>query len=168
MKRLDHSLFAELTRTAQDSPRLRSHHNLHESLDHPIHRLVMAVEPGTYVRPHRHPGADRWEMLIVLKGEVSLLTFDEAGVVLGRIDLGPNQPTVAVEIPGGTIHALVSMEPSTIVMEVKAGPYRKPADGDWAAWAPLEGEPACTAVETWYHHAAPGDHFIARFSSDDR
>lgn len=161
MKILDRPLFAELTRTAQNSPRLRSHHNLHESLDHPIHRLVMAVEPGTYVRPHRHPGTDRWEMLLVLNGAVRLLTFDEAGLVLSRIDLGPDHPSVAVEIPGGTIHALVSLEPSTIVMEVKAGPYRKPEDGDWAAWAPIEGEPACAAVEAWYRQARPGDCFVA-------
>ena len=29
-------------------------YNFHESLDAPIHRLLNALEPGTYLPPHRH------------------------------------------------------------------------------------------------------------------
>ena len=51
---------------AQQSPRQRANCNLHPQLDDPIQRLAIAMEPGTYVRPHRHPHT--WELLYPLRG----------------------------------------------------------------------------------------------------
>ena len=50
-----------LTQQAKQSPRLRMNYNFHSELEDPVQRLCNAMEPGTYVRPHRH--AQRWEFL---------------------------------------------------------------------------------------------------------
>lgn len=58
MKLIDQALVASLHAKAKVAPRLRTHHNLHPTHEDAIQRMCMAMEPGTYVRPHRHP--DKW------------------------------------------------------------------------------------------------------------
>ena len=55
MKKLSEDLFQELVQKALSSPRKRTHYNLHDDLGDPVQRLCVAMEPGSYVRPHRHP-----------------------------------------------------------------------------------------------------------------
>ncbi|MDE5702861.1 MAG: WbuC family cupin fold metalloprotein, partial [Bacteroides sp.] len=54
MKLISEELLDGVTRAAQENSRLRMNYNFHESLDAPIHRLLNALEPGTYLPPHRH------------------------------------------------------------------------------------------------------------------
>ena len=72
----------ELVTTAQGSDRLRTNLNIHESADADVQRLFLAFEPGTYVRPHRHPQAHKWELFIVLEGELDLLLFNNQGEIV--------------------------------------------------------------------------------------
>ena len=51
---LDNQLLDKLTEEAKQSPRLRTHYNLHESLDAKAQRLFVALEPGTPLPIHRH------------------------------------------------------------------------------------------------------------------
>jgi cupin fold WbuC family metalloprotein len=41
-------------------------YNFHESLDDPINRLINAMEPETYLRPHRHKNPDKNEVFLLL------------------------------------------------------------------------------------------------------
>jgi cupin fold WbuC family metalloprotein len=34
--------------------RKRTHYNLHPALNDPVQRLVVAIDPGSYIRSHRH------------------------------------------------------------------------------------------------------------------
>ena len=54
IKILDSDLLDSLAEKAKDNPRLRQHCNLHDSYEEPSHRLLNAMEPGSYLRPHRH------------------------------------------------------------------------------------------------------------------
>ena len=54
MKIINEQLLDETQAKALQSPRLRMNYNFHERLDDPINRLLNAMEPGTYLRPHRH------------------------------------------------------------------------------------------------------------------
>ena len=47
---VDTATLDALTAEARRSPRLRMNRNLH-AMDDPIHRLLNATEPGTYVAP---------------------------------------------------------------------------------------------------------------------
>jgi len=55
MKQLTHSDLVNMSKQAASVSRLRSHRSLHEELSDPVQRLAIAMEPGTYIRPHRHP-----------------------------------------------------------------------------------------------------------------
>lgn len=156
MERFDQSLLDTLANTAANSVRRRANHNIHPGLDAPVQRFFNALEPDTYVRPHRHCTPPRWELFLVLRGHLALLTFDADGRVIGREELCAAGPVFGVEMPEDTWHALVALEP-TIIFELKEGPYHALSDKDFATWAPSEGAPACSVLVEWYRHAQPGD-----------
>ncbi|VDZ56031.1 Uncharacterised protein [Serratia odorifera] len=71
-----------MSEQAAQLPRLRSHRTLHDALADPVQRLAIAMEPGTYIRPHRHPHT--WELLMPLRGRFVVLQFDNGGTVTRR------------------------------------------------------------------------------------
>jgi cupin fold WbuC family metalloprotein len=156
MKRIDRQLLTSLSTQAAASPRKRAHHNLHPRLDDNVQRLYIAMEPGTYVRPHRHMEPETWEILLVLSGAVALLVFDDSGRVLERIELAAGGEVSAVEIPANTWHAVASMETGTVVFEVKQGPYAPITEANYAPWSPPDGVWA-ERLEGWYHRAQAGE-----------
>jgi cupin fold WbuC family metalloprotein len=156
MKRIDKTLLTTLSTQAAATPRLRAHHNLHPQLDDPIQRLCIAMEPGTYVRPHRHMQPETWEILLILSGAVALLIFDDSGKVLGRTELVAGGETTAVEIPANTWHAVASLKTGTVVFEVKQGPYATITEANYAPWSPVDGAHA-KSLESWYQHAKAGE-----------
>ncbi len=128
----------KLKAEAASGGRLRAHRNAHPSPDAAVQRLFMAVEPGTYFRPHRHPQAHKWEFMVVLEGRIDLLVFDDAGGLTERIPMSP-ATTRALEVPANVWHAYVCMEPGTLVLEVKEGAYVAELDKEFAPWSPEEG-----------------------------
>lgn len=156
MQRLDQTLLDALEVTAATTPRRRANHNIHPRLDAPVQRFFNALQPDTYVRPHRHSTPPRWELFLVLRGHLVLLVFDANGRVIEREELSARGQVFGIEVPEGTWHALVALEPA-VVFELKEGPYQAATDKDFAAWAPAEGEPDCGRFVTWYRSAQPGD-----------
>lgn len=130
-----------LSREAKESPRRRRNLNFHAELTHPAQRLLNAVEPDSYIRPHRHAPADRDETFVVLRGTLGLLLFDENGTVTRKALLRANGDLIGAHVPSNTFHTLVSLESGSIFFEAKAGPYEALTDKDFGAWAPREGEP---------------------------
>jgi cupin fold WbuC family metalloprotein len=153
MKRLSQVELQSLCREAAQVPRRRTHQLWH--LDHAdgVQRLAMALQPGTYVRPHRHADPPKWEALALLQGQVSLLTFDVDGAVLERLELSHAGGCVVVETPAGTWHSLVVVEADSVLFEFKQGPF---APSEFAAWAPAEDSPAAADVASWLRSARPG------------
>ena len=136
-----------LSREARSRPRLRLNLNLH-AMEDPVHRLFNAVEPGTYIRPHRHLDPPRTETVVVVAGRVGLLVFDAGGDVLEHAVLEPGGQIFGAEIPAGTWHTFVALESGGVFLEVKEGPYVSPGRGDVATWAPPEGDPSAAETET--------------------
>jgi cupin fold WbuC family metalloprotein len=153
---IDSTLLDALSAEAAGLPRRRKNLNLHASLEDPIQRLCNAVEPGSYVRPHRH-APDRWELFTALRGLIRVLTFADDGRVLNVLLLGPGCDAVLAEIPGGTWHSLVSLQPGSVFFEVKPGPYSPVGDKGFAAWAPGEGEGRAADLEAWMRTAEAGE-----------
>jgi cupin fold WbuC family metalloprotein len=115
--------------------------NFHAELSHPAQRLLNAVEPGSYIRPHRHSHADRDETFVVVRGSLGLVIFDESGRVTQSVVLRPDGDVVGGHVPSGTFHTLVSLESGSIFFESKAGPYEALDDKDFGPWSPPEGHP---------------------------
>ena len=157
MKHITTQLIDDLIAQASASPRKRAHHNLHAVLEDPVQRLCVAIEPGTYIRPHRHAEPLTWEVFLMLRGSAVFLSFDDSGRVIERIVLAAAGPVKAIEIPAGTWHSVASLEPGSVFFEVKQGPYKAPLAGNSAAWAPAEGDRECGTFEAWYRTAQVGD-----------
>lgn len=133
----------ELTVQAQGSLRKRQHRNIHESYADLCQRLFNAIEPGSYIRPHRHAADPKDELLIAVRGSLALVTFDERGMVTGvvRFGFGRNGDGLALgaEVPANTWHTVIALEPGCVLLEVKAGPFDPSQPKDLASWAPEEG-----------------------------
>ncbi|MDQ6894003.1 MAG: WbuC family cupin fold metalloprotein [Acidobacteriota bacterium] len=140
------TLLGEVSREARDSPRLRKNRNFHAMSD-PVHRLLNAVEPGTYIRPHRHLDAAKAETALVVSGAVGVLVFDESGAILEKRRLTPRGSSVGVEMPAGVWHTFVALEPGSVFFETKAGPFVPLEPEEMAPWAPAEGTPGAAALE---------------------
>jgi cupin fold WbuC family metalloprotein len=165
MKLIDSGLLSNLTKQAARCPRLRAHHLLHASHEDAVQRLLIAAEPGTYVQPHRHLHPPRWEWLTVMCGAAAFLRFDDRGRVMERLELRAQGQIMGVEAEAGVWHSLACLEPDTILVECKPGPYAPIAPQDLAAWAPAEGEVGWDDYARWLQRARPGERF--RFHQDD-
>ena len=161
MKIIDHQTLHALSAKAVAAPRLRANHNLHPATEDPINRFCNAIEPGSYVRPHRHAGAGRWELFLCLTGAVVALVFDEAGLVTKRVEVRPGGPVLGIEIPADTWHTVTALEPASSVIEIKSGPYRPKGPQDYAPWSPAEGDARAAALEAWFRTAQPGMQYKA-------
>ena len=122
--RITESLFAQVAAGAAASPRQRKNHNLHQESDL-VQRFLNVLQPGTYVRPHRHRreqvGAG-FECFVVLQGSVGLLVLNSAGEVLQRERLEASGEVRGVQLAAGLFHTLVALESNSVMFEIKQGP----------------------------------------------
>lgn len=123
------------------SPRLRMNFNFHPNLEDPINRMLNAMEPGTYIQPHKHESPEKFEVFLVLRGRFVAICFDEVGNIADFTLLDANVGKFGVEIPGGTLHTLISLESGSVAYEVKSGPYQPITAKNFAPFAPAEGDP---------------------------
>jgi len=156
MKILDKKLFSDLTVKAFDSDRKRTHYNLHSESTDKTQRLCMAIEPGSYIRPHRHSKKGKWEVFVILQGSASMLTFNNRGKVTDSVLLSENGPIHVVEVQENIWHTLVSHESGTVLLEIKPGPYLPLPSKDRAPWAPDEGTEEAGKFEAFFRTAKKG------------
>ncbi|MFV2058121.1 MAG: WbuC family cupin fold metalloprotein [Thiohalomonadales bacterium] len=156
-KIIDQKNLERLCDQARESARLRCNYNLHPHLSDPVQRFCNALHRGTYVRPHRHIGVDRWELFVILQGKVGILLFDDDGKIVQRTVLEASGENQIIEIPTGQWHCLFALADNTVLFECKPGPYEKLTDKDFALWAPPEGDAAANQFVQWYEQALIGD-----------
>lgn len=152
MNKLSFDRLSALSAEAQQSPRKRMNHNVHQELTDPIQRLAIAMEPETYIRPHRH--TQTWELLTSLRGRFVVLNFDDSGMVIQRAVLGEGESLI--ETPIGGWHAVLSLDTGAVIFEVKHGPYIPFKEEDFASWAPAADDEKYKALMAWYRHAEVG------------
>jgi len=145
VRTIDGALLDAVVREARAAPRRRKNFNLHASEAEACNRLLNAVEPDSYIVPHRHldPGKD--ETFVVLRGRFGVATFDDAGRVAGTHVLGAGGDCLGIDIPHGTWHTLVALEPGSVFLETKGGPYAPLGADERAGWAPAENAPEAPA-----------------------
>jgi len=142
---IDTALLDEVSAEAKASPRGRKNRNFHGDDAQPGHRLLNAIEPGSYIMPHRHLDPNKGETMVVLRGALGLVTFDDAGSVIEARKVSHGGMPLGMDIPSGTWHTVFALEPGTVFLEAKAGPYLPLTEKEKATWAPAEGDPAAPA-----------------------
>ncbi len=150
---LDTALFDSLIERAGQSPRLRTNHNFHASLDEGLHRFLNVMLRGTYVTPHRHVDPPKPEAFVVLQGELVFFTFDDDGRIATRHRLG--RDPVGIDVQAGVWHSMAVLSEHAVCYEVKPGPYAAVTDKTFASWAPSEGDPRASEYLEWLIGQAP-------------
>jgi cupin fold WbuC family metalloprotein len=130
---------AQVLAAARASDRRRMILPFHKSPEDPLHRMFNALQPGTYVQPHRHVSPPKAEVFLVLAGCIDMIVFEEDGRIAEAHRLEAGGAKFAADVAAGLFHCFVARAPDTLIYEVKPGPYSALADKDFAPWAPPEG-----------------------------
>lgn len=146
IKKINQTILDNVTKEAISAPRKRKNYNFHDSFDDTINRMLNAVEPGSYVQPHKHENPDKREVFLVLQGRIAVVFFDTNGQVTEVEILDASEGRYGVEIPPSVWHSIISLKSGTVVYEIKDGPYSPMDDKNFAEWAPKEGDEGC---EQW-------------------
>lgn len=127
-----------------------------------MQRFLNALQPGTYLRPHRHlrgGTGSGFECFVVLQGAIGLLLLDEGGDVIDRERLEASGSLKGIELAEGQIHTLVALSPDTVMLELKQGADEPASDKDFLPQFPREGTPeAATLERQWqslFRHDCP-------------
>ena len=127
--KITQAILDELTAKAKENPRLRMNLDLRNSAEDQSQRMLNAIEPGSPLPIHRHQKSS--ETVVCLRGRLVEEFYDELErTCTESIELSPNGPTVAVNIPAGQWHTARALESGTVIMEVKDGPYEPIQDVD--------------------------------------
>jgi len=140
---IDQALIQQKIEDAKKNARKREIHNFHPSDQEALHRMLNSIQPGSYLRPHRHLDPPKDEAFILLKGSAGFVVFDMAQGLIKKefILLDFERGTYGIDIRAGVWHTLFSLEPDTVLYEVKPGPYAPLADKDFAPWSPPDSSP---------------------------
>lgn len=123
------ALLDQLTEQAKASPRLRMSLDLRNTSDDNSQRMLNAIEPGSDMAIHRHQKTS--ETVVCLRGRLVEEFFDELErICTDSIELTPNGPTVAINIPIGQWHRLRAVESGSVALSVKDGRYEPVQDVD--------------------------------------
>ena len=119
---INQAILDNLTEQAKASPRLRMNLDLRNSADDQSQRMLNAIEPGSPLPIHRHRHTS--ETVVCLRGRLIEEFYDDLErTCTDRIELSPNGPVVALNIPAGQWHTVQALESGTVIMEVKDGGY---------------------------------------------
>lgn len=132
------ALLDKLTEEAKASPRLRMNYDLRNGAEDQSQRMLNAIEPGSPMAIHRH--RDTSETIVILRGrlveeyyqELKDSSEDQRSRIqkVQEIEMSPNGPIVALNIPAGQWHTLKALESGTVIMESKNGAYEPLSEED--------------------------------------
>ena len=123
------ALLDNLTEQAKALPRLRMNMDLRNSAEDKSQRMLNAIEPGSLLPIHRHRNSS--ETVVCLRGRLVEEFYDELERICTEvIELSPNGPVVAVNIPIGQWHTVQALESGTVILEIKDGKYEPLSDVD--------------------------------------
>ena len=116
------AILDDLTAKAKVSPRLRMNMDLRDSEEDTSQRMLNAIEPGSPLPIHRHQNTS--ETVVCLRGRlVEEFNDDLERTCTECIELSPNGPVVALNIPAGQWHTVHALESGTVILEMKNGKY---------------------------------------------
>lgn len=119
---INQAILDDLTAKAKESPRLRMNLDLRNGNDDTSQRMLNAIEPGSEVPIHRHQKTS--ETVVCLRGRLVEEYYDELErICTEAIELSPNGPVVALNIPAGQWHTVRALESGTVILEMKNGAY---------------------------------------------
>lgn len=140
MIKINEAFISETSVKAKKSARSRMNFNFHKEDAATLQRMLNAIEPDSYIQPHKHENPDKVEAFFVLRGRILVVEFDDKGNIKDHILLDAKNGNFGAEIAPRTWHTIISLEEGSVAYEVKDGPYNVAVDKKFALWAPKEGD----------------------------
>lgn len=125
---IDRKILDELTAKAKENPRLRMAMDLRNSPEDSSQRMLNALEPGTVMPIHRHHGSS--ETVVILKGKVRWIFYDERGVETDSVMLDADGDVRCINVERDRWHSLICLESGTVLFECKNGAYAPLAEDE--------------------------------------
>ena len=119
---IDNGILNELSAQAKANPRLRQAMDLRNSPEDLSQRMLNALEPGTVMPVHRHHASS--ETVVVLRGKIEWIFYDDEGNVTERVVLDANGEPRMLNVERDRWHSLVCLEPNSVLYESKNGAYQ--------------------------------------------
>ena len=126
--KITQQLLNELTAKAKESPRLRMNYDLRNSVEDNSQRMLNAIEPGSPMPIHRHRNTS--ETVVCVRGRLIEEYYNDNVMCTEAIELSPNGPNMALNIPIGQWHTIRAIESGTVVLSCKDGKYEPAGDED--------------------------------------
>lgn len=126
---IDKNILDNLTVQAKSSPRLRIAFDLRNTPEDNSQRMLNAIEPGSPLPIHRHKNTS--ETVVCLRGRLVWEFYDELErICTETIELSPNGPIVALNVPAGQWHTVKALESGSVILECKEGAYEPLGEED--------------------------------------
>ena len=120
--KITQALLDGLTAQAKASPRLRMNMDLRNSSADGSQRMLNAIEPWSPLPIHRHRKTS--ETVVCLRGRLVWEFYDELErICTETVELRPDGPVVALNIPAGQWHTVKALESGSVILEMKEGAY---------------------------------------------
>lgn len=123
MKIINSTIIDNLHASARISPRFRMNYNLHESLEEEVHKLLNSLQPGTVMPIHRHLHPAKKETFVLLQGALEVRKYNNDKTIAEKYVMSRESGNIICEIMPGDWHSFVVLEPDTLILEIKKGPY---------------------------------------------
>lgn len=143
---VDRAMIDSKVHDARQSDRKREIHMFHTGDEDLLQRMLNAIQPGSYITPHRHHEPPKAESIVLLQGALGYVFFDDNGVAddTNFVLLDLKRGFYAIDTRPSVWHTFFAVEPDTVVFEVKPGPYDSSSDKEFATWAPFENSENAT------------------------
>jgi len=109
---IDDKLLDKLQDMAHESARLRVNYDLRNSEEDKSQRMLNVFWPGSKTEPHRHRNSN--ESIIVIRGELDLVLFNDEGVEIERLHMGGDSGIYGANITKGAWHTVEPKEVSFV------------------------------------------------------
>ena len=121
-------------RNTQDKRvRICAHQQSYDSL----HEMLIVIQQGSYVRPHKH--VNKSESFHIIEGALDIVIFDDFGNILKVISMGDFQSGKCFfyRLACSHFHTIVLKTELVVFHETTNGPFQK-EDTIYAPWAPSQ------------------------------
>ena len=122
---LDNQMLDGLCQQAERFSLRRQYLNIRPSYQENCQQLFNAIQPDSYIHPHRHSIENKQDLLIAIRGSFSLITFDDHGDFIRSDSFGLELyadeicPNVGVEIAPNVCHTVLAKQENSILLESK-------------------------------------------------
>jgi cupin fold WbuC family metalloprotein len=108
-----------------ETPKRRARINVHQNSTDTLHEMFIAIERGSYIRPHMH--LNKIESFHLVEGEVSVVIFNQLGDISQVVELSRSDASKSFfyRLSAPFFHTLIIRSEILIMHEVTNGPFNE-------------------------------------------